>query len=111
MDERVPVIGLPARMDPGTDRQYLSRQYADALHAAGGCPVIIPLLEDTRAIGLAAGLLDGILLTGSDSDVDPSLYGAGRSARCGPSQPLRDRIDFFLVETAFKCRIPILAIC
>jgi gamma-glutamyl-gamma-aminobutyrate hydrolase PuuD len=46
MKATTPVIGLPARMDPGKDRQYLSRHYADAIQAAGGTPVIIPLLED-----------------------------------------------------------------
>ncbi len=111
MKAATPIIGLPARMDPGEDRQYLSRHYADAVQASGGSPVIIPLLEDPRALEPMAERLDGILLTGSESDVDPARYGAKRSPRCGPAQPLRDETDFFLLEIAFRRALPILAIC
>jgi hypothetical protein len=30
-----PLIGMPARMDPGKDSQHLSRHYADAVLAVG----------------------------------------------------------------------------
>ena len=63
-------------MDPGTDVQYLSRHYADAVAAAGGIPVLLPLLEDPESLSSMAGELDGFLLTGSASDIDPASYGA-----------------------------------
>ena len=88
--ESSPIIGMPCRMDPGTDCQYLSRQYMDAIHAAGGIPVILPLLENPQAIREIAKGLDGVLLTGSSSDVDPQRYGVARESGCGPTQPLRD---------------------
>jgi putative glutamine amidotransferase len=106
-----PVIGLPARMDPGKDRQYISRHYADAVQAAGGTPVIIPLLEDPGSLGPIVDRLGGILLTGSNSDVDPGRYGAKRIPECGPAQPLRDETDFFLLEAALERKIPVMAIC
>jgi putative glutamine amidotransferase len=108
---RPPRIGLPLRMDPGTDIQYLSRQYGDAVAAAGGVPVLLPLLEGPEALRPLAGELDGILLTGSSSDVDPTCYGAVPEPACGGVQPLRDRLDFFLLEEAFARRQPVLAIC
>jgi putative glutamine amidotransferase len=98
-------------MDPGTDSQYLSRQYADAVCAAGGTPVILPLLDDPRAIRHLVENLDGILLTGSSSDVDPQRYGELRQPGCGPVQPLRDETDFMLLEVALERKKPILAIC
>ena len=98
-------------MDPGQDRLYLSRHYSDAIQACGGVPVIIPLVEEPLSAQPAIERLDGILLTGSDSDVDPAHYGALRTPQCGPVQPLRDAMDFFLLENAFERRIPILAIC
>ncbi len=107
----VPCIGMPAQMDPGGDRQYLSRQYTDAVAAAGGVPLILPLLPMADSFRTMAENLDGILLTGSNSDVDPALYNAERIEACGPAQPLRDQMDFLLLEIAFKRRIPILAIC
>ncbi len=111
MRAKAPLIGMPARMDPGKNSQYLSRLYPDAVHAAGGVPVILPLLEDARALRSMADSLDGLLLTGSDSDVDPSRYGAERWPQCGATQPLRDATDFFLIERALERRTPILATC
>ncbi len=109
--ESSPIIGMPCRMDPGTDRQYLSRQYMDAIHAAGGIPVILPLLENPQAIRELAKGLDGVLLTGSSSDVDPQRYGVARESGCGPIQPLRDETDFVLLDVVFKHKKPLLGIC
>jgi putative glutamine amidotransferase len=106
-----PVIGMPAQMDPESDQQYLSRNYSDAVALAGGVPIIIPLITVSEPVEIIAGTLDGILLTGSHSDIEPGLYHQPRSNACGPAQPLRDQMDFLLLETAFKRKIPILAIC
>jgi putative glutamine amidotransferase len=107
----VPWIGMPAQIDSDGDEQYLSRHYSDAIAAAGGMPVIIPLLANARSVLSLVEDLDGILLPGSNSDLDPSLYGASRSDACGPAHPLRDQMDLFLLETAVRCKIPVLAIC
>jgi putative glutamine amidotransferase len=109
--DATPFIGMPAQMDPDGDVQYLSRHYSDAIAEAGGVPIILPLLATTESARSTAEKLDGILLTGSNSDLDPSLYGALRSDKCGRTQPLRDQMDFFLLEIALRRRIPILAIC
>ncbi|HYK91349.1 MAG TPA: gamma-glutamyl-gamma-aminobutyrate hydrolase family protein [Acidobacteriota bacterium] len=106
-----PLIGLPARMDPGKDSQYLSRNYADAILASGGLPVMLPLVKTPEALQPFAETLDGVLLTGSNSDVDPGSYGEERKPGCGPVQPLRDKTDFMLLRTASERRIPVLAIC
>jgi putative glutamine amidotransferase len=106
-----PWIGMPAQMDPGGSKQYLSREYSDAVTAAGGIPIIIPLPETASSVQSIAESLDGILLTGSNSDLDPSLYNAVRLDSCGPVQPLRDQMDFFLMDLAVKRNIPVLAIC
>ncbi len=108
---RKPLIGLPARMDPGQTREHLSRSYSDAVLDAGGLPVIIPLVDTPRSLTPFAAGLDGILLTGSGSDVDPACYSAAREPVCGPVQPLRDRTDFMLLEAAGEHSIPVLAIC
>lgn len=106
-----PRIGLPVRMDPGTDVQYLSRHYADAVGACGGVPVLLPLVEQPEVRQELVAGLAGILLTGSSSDVDPRSYGAIPEPACGPVQPLRDQLDFLLLERAFERGIPVLAIC
>ncbi len=110
-NQRRPLIGLPARMDPGKDRQYLSSDYADAVLSAGGVPAIVPLVDNPQLLMPFADCLDGIVLTGSSSDVDPVSYSAEREDACGPIQPLRDRTDFMLLEVALKRQVPVLAIC
>lgn len=107
----VPLIGMPAQVDPGGGLEYLSRQYPESVAAAGGSPVIIPLTDTAERLLPIAERLDGILLTGNNSDMDPSHYGAARIPQCGASQSLRDKTDFLLLETAFRRRIPVLAIC
>lgn len=102
---------MPAQLDPGDDKQFLSRQYTDAVAAAGGVPLIFPLLEPAESFRAQAERLDGILLTGNHSDVDPALYNAIRLDSCGPSEPLREKMDFFLLEIAFERKIPVLAVC
>ncbi len=105
------LIGMPIQLDPGTDNQYLSRCYSDSVAASGGVPIMIPLLECAEGLNVIIDRLSGILLTGSNSDLDPALYGESRTEGCGPTQPLRDRMDFFLLEAAFKRQLPVLAIC
>jgi len=105
------LVGMPARMDPGKDSQYLSRYYTDAVLAVGGTPIIVPLVEAPESLRPLAENLDGILLTGSHSDVDPASYSEVREEACGPVQPLRDKTDFMLLEVAMRRRIPVLAIC
>jgi len=102
---------MPAQMDPHRDRQYLSRQYTDAVADNGGIPLILPLLPEPDTMRSLAETLGGILLTGSNSDVDPAHYRSPRLEECGPTQPLRDRTDFFLLKIGIERRIPILAIC
>ena len=105
------MIGMPAQMDPVKNTQYLSRDYSNAIAESGGIPLVIPLLETADSLLPAIETLDGILLTGSNSDLDPSLYGATRSDKCGCTHPLRDRMDAVLLETAVRRRIPVLAVC
>jgi putative glutamine amidotransferase len=102
---------MPVQMDPGNETQYSSRNYPDAIVAAGGLPIMLPLLAEPGVLRPIAECVDGLLLTGHDSDVDPSLFGAARVDACGANQPLRDKTDFLLLEVAMKRRIPILAIC
>ncbi len=106
-----PLIGMPARMDPGEERQYLSREYADAVSSSGGVPLILPLLRTPDLLEPVVDMLDGILLTGSASDLDPSFYGVERKPKCGPVQSLRDQTDFYLLSKAAHRHVPVFAIC
>ena len=72
-------------------------------------PISLAASRDALA-GLISSL-DGIVLTGSPADVEPSRYGAPRHAKCAEADDDRERIDFALLEACFATRKPVLAIC
>lgn len=109
--ERAPLIGITMRYDTETERFYLARLYSEAVQAAGGLPVHIPLIPDQQYLSDLVGQLDGILLPGSASDVDPNLYGHEPHQKLGSVHPLRDSTDQFVLKLAEQRRVPVLAIC
>jgi putative glutamine amidotransferase len=108
---RRPRIGIPMRIELPTDRFYLSRYYSEAVEAAGGAPVHLSLIPKADYINSVVDVLDGILLPGSDSDVDPLRYGQQPHPKLGAVHPLKDETDLLLIEAAERKQIPVFAIC
>ncbi len=105
-----PLIGITTRL--GTeDTFYLRRYYAEAVEAGGGIPIYIPLIADREYLAALAERLDGLVLSGSNSDLDPVLYGEEPHPRLGAVIPERDETDLLLLEVAEERVIPVLAIC
>ena len=99
------------RIELETDRFYLARFYSEAVEAAGGLPVHIPLIPKPEFIrGVMAGI-DGLLLPGSDSDVDPLRYGDDPHPKLGSVHPEKDATDLLALAEAEESAIPVLAIC
>jgi putative glutamine amidotransferase len=99
------------RIELETDRFYLSRHYSEAIEAAGGTPVHISLIPEPDYIASVMGQLDGVLLPGSDSDVDPVRYGREPHPLLGNVHPIKDATDLLLLDELEKRRLPLLAIC
>lgn len=106
-----PRIGIPMRIEYPTDRFYLSRHYSEAVEAAGGAPVHISLIPHTEYIDAVVDGLDGILLPGSDSDVDPLRYGQQPHPALGEVHKIKDETDLLLIDAAERKQLPLLAIC
>ena len=106
-----PRIGITMRLELETDRFYLSRYYSEAVEAAGGAPVHISLIPRREYLETLMNGLDGILLPGSDSDVDPTRYGREPHPRLGHVHPLKDETDLFVLEEVERRGMPLLAIC
>ena len=106
-----PRIGITMRIESSTDRFYLSRHYSEALEAAGAVPLHISLIPNVEYISAAVKDLDGILLPGSDSDVDPLRYGQQPHRRLGTVQTVKDETDLMVIAAAEQQEIPLLAIC
>lgn len=111
MAERRPRIGITMRIELETDRFYLARYYSEALEAAGCAPVHIPLIPRADYIEQVLAGLDGVLLPGSDSDVDPALYGAEPHTHLGFVHPLKDGTDALVIAEIERRKMPLLAIC
>ncbi len=110
MNER-PRIGITMRIELETNRFYLSRYYSEAVEAAGGLPVNIPLIPRADYIAGVMDSLDGVLLPGSDSDMDPQRYGREPHQQLGTVHPLKDETDLLVLAEIEKRRLPLLAIC
>jgi len=110
MDRR-PRIGIPMRIELPTDRFYLSRYYSEAVEAAGGAPVHISLIPKADYVDAVVDGLDGLLLPGSDSDVDPLRYGQQPHRNLGAVHPIKDETDLLIIEAAERRQIPLFAIC
>lgn len=99
------------RLELETRRFYLGRDYSEAIEAAGGLPVHIPLIPDEEYIAAVVAGLDGILLPGSDTDVDPLRYGEEPHAKLKKVIPEKDETDALVLAQAEVRNLPVLAIC
>jgi putative glutamine amidotransferase len=109
--QKRPRIGITMRIEHTTDRFYLSRHYGEAVAGAGGAPVHISLIPKRDYIDSVVEGLDGILLPGSDSDVDPLRYGQQPHPELGSVHTIKDETDLLVIEAAERRRLPLFAIC
>ena len=105
------LIGIPtcAREFKGHLQHTTPARYGAALMgAAGGVPVLIPPVGQAALAILDR--LDGLLLSGSPSNVDPSHYDAADETP-DLHDPARDGTTLPLIREALRRRMPLLAIC
>jgi len=106
-----PKIAVTTRLELGTNRFYLARDYTEAIAAFGGTPLMVSLIPDGDYIASVMEGVDGLLLPGSDSDVDPLLYGQEPHPRLGPVVMEKDATDLLVLAEAEKRNLPVFAIC
>jgi putative glutamine amidotransferase len=106
-----PTIGITMRLELETDRFYLARHYSEAVEAAGANPMHIGLIPHREYLETLMEGLDGVLLPGSDSDVDPLRYGREPHRKLGSVQPLKDATDLLVLDEVERRGLPLLAIC
>ncbi|APH60342.1 gamma-glutamyl-gamma-aminobutyrate hydrolase family protein [Granulibacter bethesdensis] len=74
-------------------------------------PVLIPANGDRADLSALLSRLDGIIFTGSRSNVHPGQYGGAPHAEGTPEDVRRDAVTLPLIRAAVACGVPILAIC
>ncbi|MCE1237415.1 MAG: gamma-glutamyl-gamma-aminobutyrate hydrolase family protein [Hyphomicrobiales bacterium] len=78
---------------------------------AGAMPVLLPALGSALDLDAILERMDGVLLTGSKSNVHPSLYGEEATIDHEPFDTARDATTLPLVRRALALGVPLLAIC
>ena len=76
-----PLIGITLDSEEASETGYskfpyyaLRENYASVVVKAGGVPVILP--HEPSLIGSYLEIMDGLIITGGNFDVDPASYGA-----------------------------------
>ncbi len=109
-----PWVGVP------TDRKIIGshpflaageKYLRAAVDAAGVLPVLMPALEPALAPAALLERLDGLLLTGAASNIEPRHYTDEPSYPGNLHDPHRDLTTLGLIPLAVRLGVPILAIC
>ena len=111
----VPRIGVIADQGEhsGVAAQTVMQKYLDAIVLAGGIPFILPhaLTTHPTLFEAAMGTLDGLLLTGSHSNVEPIHYPTDDQRPETHLDQGRDALAFQLIDHALRSDMPLLGIC
>jgi putative glutamine amidotransferase len=114
MRTRKPVIGVPA------DRRLLGSHWfhcvgekylAAIADAANALPLIVPAFGERLELEVLLERCDGVLLTGSPSNVEPHRYDGPPSAPGTWHDPQRDATTLPLIPRTVSAGLPLLAIC
>jgi putative glutamine amidotransferase len=108
---RKPIIGITMRLELETDRFYLGRDYSEALEALGAIPYHISLIPNADYISEIVKDVDGILLPGSDTDVDPLIFGEEPRPNLKKIIPEKENTDLMILAEAEKLKKSVLGIC
>jgi putative glutamine amidotransferase len=107
-----PVVLVPAcnRVLGKHPFHIAGKKYIDAVRLAGCQPLVVPWATPDELDHLLA-LADGVLLTGSPSNVHPSHFDEDVHDPSLPLDPARDAWTLPLVPKALARGVPFLAIC
>jgi putative glutamine amidotransferase len=109
-----PLIGIPAdrRMLGLHPYHVVGDKYARAVLEAAGClPLLIPALAEELGLDELLARLDGVMFTGSYSNVEPHHYSGPPSDPGTLHDPARDATTLPLIRKAVAAGVPVLGIC
>ena len=111
-----PVLGISCcikSFGPASLPNHAASDFAIRASAryAGAVPILLPALGDAADLEALFRVVDGVLLTGSRSNVTPALYGGPPHEDGTPEDAARDATTLPLIRAAVARGIPVLAIC
>lgn len=104
---RAPRIGITTSFEDGEQR--LDRRYVAAVAAAGGIPLVVPMVDDAEAMHAVTALLDGLVVTGGPAVTDGLVGELPDDLR--PNDGIRRASDGWLLDAALAAGMPVLGIC
>jgi len=93
-----------------TPRLAAPVDYADAVIAVGGAPVLLPRSADAEVVAAAMARVDGLLLSGG-GDVSALALGVDPHPALSGVDHVRDKMEYAAIAIALERGIPIFGIC
>lgn len=108
-----PIVLIPACVQKiGLHAQHTAQlKYVNALVAAGCVPLILPALGERADIEAVLDACQGVMLTGSPSNVHPDHYGQPLRDDQLPLDAARDATTLPLIRAVLARGMPLLGIC
>ena len=114
MSSKRPVVGVTLDSEqPGGYSKYpwyaLRQNYADAVVAAGGLPVMLP--HDAALAEAYVDGIDALIVTGGAFDIEPTIYGDPSRHATVSLKEARTSAELALTRGAIRRAMPVLGIC
>jgi putative glutamine amidotransferase len=111
---KTPVIGITMDSeDPGGYSKFpwyaLRENYAGAVSHAGGLPVALP--HEEKRVEDYLKLIDGLIITGGNFDVDPALFGESVRHESVTVKEQRTGFEMTMTKGALARNMPVFGIC
>ena len=121
----MPLVGVTANrlIDDGVHREWVRRRYIDALETYANVEIVVlptRSTDDVAAIRRIVARLDGLVLTGDESNISPEHFLPAETQRPSPTEttyrreerdPYRDMMASLVLSAALENGLPILGIC
>ena len=108
-----PIIGIT--LDEEKSGEYskfpwyaIRKNYIDSVEKFGGIP--FPLSHNIKKIDEILNIIDGLIITGGNFDIDPKIYGKSNSYSRN-NKDLRTAYELELCKKSLIKNIPVLGIC
>lgn len=114
LDSTAPVVGIPAcvKQIDGMPFHAVGEKYiSGVLNGAEALPMLLPALGAAYELPALFSRLDGLLFTGSLSNVAPHHYDGPEDRPESPQDPQRDETTLPMIRAAISAGLPIFCIC
>ena len=109
-----PIIGIT--VDEGSESTYskfpwyaIRKNYSESIDQAGGISIFLP--QNIEKISDYLNIIDALIITGGDFDIDPKFYGQKINSSKIKLKEDRTFFEYEIAKKAIKINLPISGIC